>query len=538
MVSWIVEKVRDFKGRFARGGWAVTIGNTRPSVLIFCADEMRADHLGCAGNAAIRTPNLDRLAARGAVFRGACCNNPICMPARATMFTGLLPRDHGLRVNGQSLRTDLPLLPQVLADAGYRTHAAGKLHLTAWVPMVEPPRPQQFPECLAWWRDGLIESFPVPYYAFQSVDFVGGHTSYACGDYMRWLKAQGGDAALLGPKAARGPAALAPDCYRMAMPEELHYNRYIADSAIRVLRETPAQEPFFIWCSFPDPHCPVAPPAPYCDWHRADDVPPPARRDGELDDLPDFYRKVMRGEMRPNGILNPHLTERQWREMIALTFGMVSHVDAEVGRVLRALEEAGRADDTIVIFTSDHGDMMGDHGLIWKAFYTFRGCVRIPLIIAAPDMPAGRISDAAACQLDLMPTVLDLCGVAMPGSDWAACRTPFERGSVRPLAAYPGRSLRPMLAGEGGSVRDAVVVENDDPCTGLRVRCLVTADHRITIYPGTGEGELFDLREDPWELYNLWYKPKHAGLRAQLTAALLDHYSLETPLHPIPPWNA
>ena len=150
----------------------------KPNVLIFCVDEMRADHLGSAGNPIVQTPNLDRLAAQGVFFRRSYCNNPICMPARATMFTGLLPRDHGVRINGQALRQDLPTLPSILANAGYLTHAAGKLHLTPWVPMVQPPQPQTYPECLAYWQGGIMAKFPTPYYGFQTVDYVDGHTSY------------------------------------------------------------------------------------------------------------------------------------------------------------------------------------------------------------------------------------------------------------------------------------------------------------------------------------------------------------------------
>ena len=499
---------------------------------------MRADHLACAGNPTVRTPNLDRLAASGTLFPQACCNNPICMPARATMFTGMLPRDHGLRVNGQALRTDLPVLPQTLADSGYRTHATGKLHLTPWVPMVRPPRPDLYPECLDYWRDGRIESFPTPYYGFESVDFVGGHTSYVYGDYTAWLKDRGGEAAMLRPERALQPPSGAPKCYKMGLPRELHYNRYIADSAIRVVRETPANRPFFVWCSFPDPHCPVAPPAPYCDLYDPADVAPPAKREGEAADLPSPYARVFSGAMKPNGCDNRAIPESHWREMIALTYGMVTHVDDEVGRVLDALEAAGRRDNTVVIFTSDHGDMMGDHGLIWKAFYTFRGCIRIPFIVSAPGSRAGTASDALACQLDLMPTVLDLCGVPMPGSGWAEQETRFERGSVRPLATHPGRSLRPILEGTADSVRDSVVIENDDPCTGLRVRCLVTDTHRLTVYPGTGEGELFDLRADPWELHNLWNSPTSADLKSRLVSRLLDQYSADTPCYPVPPGNA
>jgi arylsulfatase A-like enzyme len=513
----------------------------RPNVLIFCVDEMRADHMACAGNLIVRTPNLDRIAAAGTTFARAYCNNPLCMPARASLFTSLLPRDHGVRVNGQGLRTDLPTLPGVLAAAGWRTHAAGKLHLTPWVPNVHPPDPRRFCECMAYWNDGLIEAFPTPYYGFQSVDFVGGHTAYAYGPYLRWLEQRGGDRSLLGAAGAGGgPPRPGGECYRMAMPEALHYNRFIADSAIRVIEEGDADggRPFFIWCSFPDPHAPVAPPEPYAGMYDPRDIPPPAGREGEADRLPAVYRHVLAGDLCPNGCDSSRYTPRRWQQIIAMTYGMITHVDAEVGRVLDALRRAGQAERTIVIFVSDHGDMMGDHGLAWKAFYTFRGCIAIPLIVSAPPLPAGRTTDALAAQIDLMPTVLDLCGVAMPGADWAQADTPFQRGSVLPLRPHPGRSLRPVLDGSAAAVRDEVVIENDDPTCGFRVRTLVTQEHRLSVYPGTADGELFDLRADGEELCNLWYDADRSALRARLTARLLDAYSRQTPLHPIPAWNA
>ena len=500
---------------------------------------MRADHMACAGNPVVHTPALDRIAARGTTFPGAHCNNPICMPARASMLTGLLPRDHGLCVNGQSLRRDLPVLPQLLADAGYATHAGGKLHLTPWVPGVEPPDTDRYPECLACWQRGDIAVFPEPYYGFQSVDFVGGHVSFVYGPYIEWLRSRGGDPALLTPAYALAKPTGAPSCFKAALPEDLHYNRYIADSAIRLIDGSAAGDrPFFAWCSFPDPHMPCAPPRPYCDMYDPADVPPPVSRDGELDDLPPVYRRVLSGATRPNGIDNRGVTEAHWREMIALTYGMVTHVDTEVGRVLDALERAGQADRTVIIFISDHGDMMGDHGLLWKAFYTFRGCIRIPFIVSAPGYPGGRTSPALVSQVDLLPSVLDLCGVDMPGSDWSARETPYARGSEQALSPYPGRSWRGLLEDPAGRIRDSVVIENDDPTSGYRVRALVTESHRLSVYPGTGEGELFDLGRDPHELRNLWYDPAHSELRSGLTAQLLDAYSRDTPLHPIPSWNA
>jgi arylsulfatase A-like enzyme len=508
----------------------------RPNVLIFCVDEMRADHLGCAGNPLVRTPHLDALAAAGTRFDRACVNNPICMPARLTMFSGLMPRDHGVRVNGQEMHAGVPLLPQVLADAGYRTHAAGKLHLTPWMPKVEPPDITRYPECLDYWRREDVTTFPEPYCGFDSVDFVGGHTSFIYGEYVQWLRERGGDLSQIGPPAGSAGSRYT---YRMTVDEELHYNRYIADSAIGTIADAAAGDaPFFVWCSFPDPHMPVAAPAPYSEMVDPASIPLPPRRAGELTDLPPFYADVFSGALRPNGIDNTDVSDRDGQEIIAMTYGMVTHVDTEVGRVLAARDAAGVRENTLIIFTSDHGDMMGDHGLLWKAFYTFQGCLRVPLIVAAPGAPAGRVCPTLTAQIDLMPSILDICGVPMPGAGWEARETPFDRGVIRPLATYPGQSWQRLLSDEPPARSRPVVVENDDPCTGLQPRALVTDRHRLTIYPGTEHGELFDLLTDPHELENLWYRSDAAALRTELSATLLDAYASSTPSYPVPPWNS
>lgn len=514
------------------------MSDTRPNVLIFCVDEMRADHLGCAGNSVVQTPHLDGLAAGGTMFRRACCNNPICMPARATMFTGLLPRDHGLRVNGQFMRPDIPVLPQLFKSAGYRTHSSGKLHLTPWQPEMSTASPATHPECHEYWKQGVLKTFPTPYFGFDGVSFMGGHGSWVFGPYVEWLTSQGGDPGLLIPDHALEKPSGAPECYKMGLPEELHYNRYIADATIRTLRESAQQgsPPFFAWCSFPDPHCPIAPPAPYCHLYDPADMPGPIERGEDASRLPSFYRDVFAGRIRPNGISNTGLSAAHAREMIALTYGMISHVDAEIGRVLAVLRETGLDRNTIVIFTGDHGDMMGDHGLLWKAFYTFGGCIRIPLIVRVPGLRNGQVSDALTSQLDLFPSALDLCGIPEPGAEWGRAKTHYERGTVVPMQLRPGSSWRPILEGTARQIHGNVVIENDDPTTGLFARALVTPTHRLTVYPGTGEGELFNLVEDPGELRNLW--ASDPGRRDSLIAELLEAYSRSTPAYPIPPGNA
>ena len=148
------------------------------------------------------------------------------------------------------------------------------------------------------------------------------------------------------------------------------------------------------------------------------------------------------------------------------------------------------------------------------------------------------VSDALVSQVDLLPSVLGHCQAPMPGSDWVDQETPFDRGSIRPLCTHPGQSWLGLLGRPKGRIRDTVVIENDSPTTGYQVRCLVTERYRLTVYPCTPHGELFDLREDPDELYNLWYDAGRQQLRSDLVAELLSAYSAHTPFYPVPPWNS
>jgi arylsulfatase A-like enzyme len=182
---------------------------------------------------------------------------------------------------------------------------------------------------------------------------------------------------MLTPGAALEVPSGAPSVYKMSLPEELHYNRFISDRTIETIEASAADgQPFLVRCSFPDPHLPVAPPKPYCDMYDPEDVDLPARREGEMDDMPSVYKDVLGGELRPNGVDSSGVTDEQWREVIAQTYGMITHIDVEVGRVLDALERSGQRENTIIVFTTDHGDMMGDHGLDMDSSGYPRSCDR------------------------------------------------------------------------------------------------------------------------------------------------------------------
>ena len=226
---------------------------TKPNFLIFCTDQQRADHIGCANNPILKTPNIDKIAQEGVRFSSCYTSSPACMPARATMFTGLTTRASNMRSNGIPLPRSIATLPQELSNAGYRTHSVGKLHLNTWggldgndLDIIESV--EDNPERLIHWARGNITKSPDNYYGFQTQDSVLGHVDYVAGDYKTWLD-------------ENHPGAY--EKYKNANPEtltiepELHYNNWIADRTIDFLQEnSQTNDPFFVWCSFPDPHFP------------------------------------------------------------------------------------------------------------------------------------------------------------------------------------------------------------------------------------------------------------------------------------------
>ncbi len=502
----------------------------RPNFLCIVTDQQRADHLGCAGNAVLKTPGIDRLAASGVRFSRAYVNNPLCMPARATFFTGRTARGHGVRTNGIPLDPAVPTMTEALRQAGYRTHSIGKIHLRPFgtpngVP-IEALDPREFPESKAMWDAGRVAAIPVPYYGLEEVEFAGGHGSWMWGDYRRWLDAQRPDAfELLEPKAGTPTPNKAEQSWKSALPQELHHSAWVADRAIAFLNDAAHQQkPFFLWCSFPDPHHPYCPPAPWCDMYDPKDIPlPTARREGELDGLPPFYREVYEKGMPLSGRFGPtRMSDDQLREIIALTYGMISLADYHIGRILDALDAAGLRQNTVVSFMSDHGDMMGDHWLINKGPFHFDGLLKVPFIWSWPGHFAeGMATEALASHLDFAPTVLDLAGAPIPEGP-----VPLKPEAPQMPPAWPGLSLAPVLRGEQQSLREALVVENDEDYLGLRLRTLVTKRHQLTVYCGQDYGELFDLEEDPGQVRNLWASPAHRGVRESLQRWLLHELML------------
>jgi arylsulfatase A-like enzyme len=526
----------------------------RPSFLFILTDQQRADHLGCYGHRHLRTPNIDAIAHRGVTMDRAFVAAPICMPNRSTLLTGRMPSVHGVRHNGIALPLESVTFPDLLAAAGYRTAMVGKSHLQNFsgVPALrvgEPlapgavaPPPQlreaarrqpgdYLQEDVARWRAGNDFDVTVPFYGFQQVDLAAGHGDEVDGHYGRWLRERAPelDRERIGDPRRSAPGMELQQSWITRLPEELYPTSWVAERTIARLEQFARRPdiPFFLYCSFPDPHHPFVPPGRYRDMFDPADMTLPESWRQPAEQAPPHVRWLRRERDAGRAVRHSPAayacTEREVREAMALSFGMITMVDDAVGRILGALARLGLADDTIVAFTTDHGEFLGDHQLMLKGPIHYQSLIRTPLIWADPRHPArhGQRSDEMCGTLDLARTVLDAAGVA-------------------PFNGMQGRSLAPAIAGSRIPRHDAVLIEEEGQRTyygfdgPVLMRSLVTPRHRLSIYDGVRWGELYDLLDDPCEMRNLWEEPSIREVRFELLERMLRAMMSATDTSPLP----
>ena len=508
----------------------------QPSFVIFMTDQQRADHLGCYGNAEVRTPNIDQLAAGGIRFKRFYVNTPICQPNRSTLFTGLMPSVTGVRQNGIPLGLDTLTVADVLKAEGYNTGYIGKAHFQNVTPIPAPQRrlegegkapaepctnslvrqrngDEYHCEVRASWARDPERDFPSSYYGFDHVRLCIGHGDLVDGHYTAWLKARHEN-----PESLRGPAnALAdddalsaPQCWRTAVPEELYPTSYVKQEAIEFLQQQDDSAPFILVVSFPDPHHPFTPPGRYWSMYDPATLTLPGSFHQSVYNIaglgPEALAAYRWGDADPNSHWPFRVTETQARKMLALNYGAISMVDDAVGEVMAALEASGLSDNTVVAFTSDHGDYMGDHGTVLKMGLHFQSVIRVPFIWHDPGQAkqAGHCESGLGSAIDLMPTLLQRAGIQVPVG--VQGQSLFSRS----------RQCLPVLIEDPG----IEVFEDSDARSSLY--SLVTRNWRLTVFEGQSYGELYDLVADPDECKNLWDDPGYGATRQSLQQSLLQ----------------
>lgn len=520
----------------------------RPNFLFIITDQHRADHLGCYGNKIVKTDNIDALASHGTRYNRFYVANPICMPNRASIMTGRMSSLHGARHNGIPLSQNHTTFVELLKDAGYRTGLIGKSHLQSFTGLeatnkFKPQAGKHTPtnglrdaiknnrhgteydlEIAPKWKTPLANRVDGNFYGFDHVQVAADHGDSATGDYLLWARSKHENFdQLVGPENALPDNRInAPQAWRTAVPEELYSTSWIAGCAEEYLEEqVNSEQPFFLQMSFPDPHHPFTPPGKYWDMYDPADIELPASfGNGHLPPIQAMREALQQGaDKRDNQ--NPFaVTEQEARELIALTYGSITMVDDAIGRVLTRLKALGLSDNTVVIFTSDHGDYMGDHGLMLKLLLHFQSIIRVPFIWNDPTLcDAPKVEQQLGSSIDISSTIL-------------------ARAGIQPYNGIQGRDLMTSNA------PDAIVVEEDSqrPMIGFdrpqRVRTLVTDRYRMSLRHGEDWGELYDLQQDPHEMVNLFDDPASLSVKNELTALMLNKLIELQDRAPLPAYRA
>lgn len=459
------------------------------NVVLFITDGHRADCLGCYGNRLLQTPNVDAFAKEGARFTRSYCSHTVCMPTRASIFTGRYPHVHGVWANGVPLSKGEVTLPQLLLEKGFATCATGKVHL-------EPQEPYDR-------YAPIIEQ--TPYYGFEEAHLSENRQGL---EYIRFVEANYPD--LLDQAKRRD----------LSLPEEVHELHWITTQAIEFVRRQAAiGKPFFLACSFHELIPPCHAPRSFANLYRPEDMPPPKCREGEMNGKPPYHKQCYEGYLRKKA----HPDEPTLRKYLASYYNQTGFLDKQFGRLTSALKECGAWEETIVLFTADHGLVLNDHYQWRHGPFLYDQVINVPMIWRVPGMGRpGIATDELVESVDVLPTILDFLGLSAP-------------------PGAQGRSIRPLICGEEGAKgRESVLVQDRespdllargiDPkeVTLVGVR---TKEWKLIHYPGRPYGELYDLRNDPDEFINLWADARHAERRKEMERLLLDRMlAAEDPL--------
>jgi len=475
--------------------------NNKPNILWLCTDQQRYDTIAELGYPDVSTPNIDKLVKNGTTFERTYCQSPICTPSRASFLTGMYASSVRVNRNGIPSFPDFPpLITKTLADNGYTCGLIGKLHLTSAYQRIE----ERADDGYSYWQ----------YSHAPRDDWEKGH------DYADWVRSKG---EILGELIT----------HVEGVPAELHQTTWCAEKTIEFMQDN-KDRPWLASVNMYDPHPPFNPPQSYRDQFDPAEMTPPLFREsdiaqqqklapvafqskGQHPDNLDINSPILPQSAQPNLLEAETSGERDAQTLKAAYYAMMKLVDDQVGRIIDALEESGQLDNTIIIFTSDHGETLGDHGLIMKGCRFYEGLVRVPLIWSWKGHFGKDVRTDALVELtDIVPTLLDVVGLDIP--DYVT-----------------GQSLYPILMGEQSPDKhrdyvrceyiDALDLPDDSYAT-----MYFDGRYKLSVYHTHNLGELYDLQVDPDEFDDLWDSPDHQHIKTELlqksfNATMLTMYS-------------
>ncbi len=474
---------------------------SRPNILWYCTDQQRFDTIAALGNEHINSPNLDRFVAQSAVFTHAYCQSPICSPSRASFLTGMYPSAVG--VNGNGFRSfprhyEDRLISRVLRDAGYDCGLIGKLHLAS-----------------AFLRREERVDDGYDYFQY-SHDHKGGNERG--NEYVEWIKARGIDHNQV--LQARGIASL--DDYRNShehigfggfmeptadndnVPPHLHQTHWCTEKAIEFIgRNREPDKPWLLSVNPFDPHPPFDAPYEYYRRYDPQSLPGAHFKDGDIEHQQKLEAAAIDFQNRAR-----HPDDLRHKHLQASYYAMIEFLDEEFGRLINYLDETGQRENTIIIFMSDHGEMLGDHGLALKGCRFYEGLARVPLMISWRGQIPARISDELIELVDIVPTLYELLGMDLP---------PWLQG--RSAAGWIG-------GGDLNAPHRSFVRAEHYAATNLAdgTHATMVRDRRwkLVVYHQKHICELYDLENDPWEHHDLSQDPAYAEVKWELMQRSYD----------------
>lgn len=480
----------------------------RKNYLVITSDQQRWNFLGKL-NHLVKTPNLDKLAEDGMIFTESYTPSPTCTPARCSLLTGQYPSKHGAYTIGTALDPDYRGMAHEFSEAGYNTALIGKAHFR---PCLTPGSLESAPKVFDF---DFFKKWHGPYHGFEHVELVIGHTSqsHASGmHYGLWLEENGIDRKkyfeLDGKKKyAEGDA--------WDLSEEYHPSRWTALRSNAFIDKSKAEDkPFLMWTSFQDPHNPYIAPEPWASLVNPDDIDLPEILPDEANNKPDWYKPYedKKGATFPwyedpfvNGYKSnlPHSTYKfidnpqQIKKAIAVNMGMVALMDKYIGEIIDHLKEIGEYDNTLIVFTSDHGDYLGKHGLWFKGMHAYDDCQKIPFIVRHPEGKLkGAQSRALMNLVDIAPSFLNDAGIAEPrGMD-----------GIDQIEVWKG----------GKEKRGWTMIEYRGGETPFMQKTFITDDYKLAVYKQRDYGELYLRKEDPDQKNNLWDHPDYQIVKCDL----------------------